>query len=281
MSDIYFVKGENKVTIFAGNYHAVFEGNKVKGKIEQQGLKVEFEGIIDKLPSNVQEANEMIKSLFYEFPKQVNYGAVVEANNDKVKIRAWGIIINDINALFNKLSEIKPLPVDIAQISLQYDMPLNKVKKILKEDPLKLEEEAYKYALSNFGNRLPRVEELNEIKVILDAVQDGGIVILVYKGKQIYRAKISFPTLYNYIEMRPVELIEEVVNLLESLINLYSKAGEKGVLPGIVEGTKQDGKVIIKSENEEAEIPANNHDELKEFISLLRKRLQRIKINKF
>mgnify|MGYP001772505455 CR=1 FL=1 len=276
MSDIYFVKKENRVIIFAGNYYAVFEGNKVKGKIELQGLKVEFEGNTDKIPSNVQEANEIIKSLFYEQPKQVNYGSVVEASNGKVKIKTWGIIINDINALFNKLSEIKPLPVDIARLSLQYDMPLNKVKKILKEDPLKLEKEAYKYALSTFGNKLPRVEDLNEIKVVLDVTQDGGIVILAYKGKQIYRAKISFPTLYNYIKMTPEELIEEVVNLLEALVNLYGKAGDKGILPGVVEGTKEDSKIIIKSENEEAEIPAEDYEGVKEFISLLRNKLQKI-----
>ena len=274
MSEIYFVKDENRAIIFAGNYYAVFEGNKVKGKIDFQSLKVEFEGYVDKVPSDVQEANEMIKSLFYEQPKQVSYGSVVEASNGKVKIRAWGVIINDINSLFNKLSEIKPMPVDVTRISLQYDMPPNKVRKILKEAPLRLEEEAYKYTLLTYGNRLPRVEDLNGLKVILDVVQDGGLIILVYEGKQIYKAKISFPTLYNYIKMRPEELLEETINLLEGLINLYGKAGDKGVLPGIVEGIKQDGKIIIKSENELAEIPAKSYEELKEFVFTLRKRLQ-------
>ena len=276
MTDIYFVKHENKAVIFAGNYYAIFEGNKVRGKMDLQGLKVEFEGNVDKMPANAQEANDIIKSLFYERPKEVNYGSVVEASNGKVKIKAWGIIINDINALFNRLSEIKPLPVDVTRLSLQYDMPLNKVKKILKEVPLKLEEEAYKFTLSSFGNKLPRVEELNGIKVILDVVQDGGVIILAYEGRQIYKSRISFPTLYKYINMKPVELLEETVNLLEALINLYGKAGDKGTLPGIVEGVKQDSKIIIKSENEEAEIPAKNYDELKEFVSNLRKQLQNI-----
>jgi len=274
MSEIYFVKDGNRAIIFAGNYYAVFEGNKVKGKIDLQSLKVEFEGYVDKVPSDVQEASEMIKSLFYEQPKQVSYGSVVEASNGRVKIRAWGVIINDINALFNRLSEIKPMPVDITRLSLQYDMPPNKVRKILKEAPLRLEEEAYKYTLSTYGNKLPRVEDFNGLKVILDVVQDGGMIILAYEGKQIYKAKISFPTLYNYIKMRTEELIEETVNLLEGLINLYGKAEDKGVLPGIVEGVKQDSKIIIKSENELAEIPAKNYEELKEFVSMLRKRLQ-------
>ena len=276
MTDIYFVKNENRVIVFAGNYYAVFEGNKVKGKMDLQGLKVEFEGNVDKIPSDVQEANEMIKSLFYERPKEVSYGSVVEASNGKVKIKAWGIIINDINALFNKLSELKPLPVDVTKLSLQYDMPLNKVKKILKEAPLKLDEEAYKFTLSSFGSKLPRVEDLNGIKVILDVVQDGGVIILAYEGKQIYKARISFPTLYKYINMNPAELVEETVSLLEALINLYGKAGDKGVLPGVVEGVKQDSKIVIKSENEEAEIPAKSYEELKEFVSLLRKHLQNI-----
>jgi len=274
MSEIYFVKDGNRAIIFAGNYYAVFEGKRVKGKFDFQSLKVEFEGYVDKFPSDAQEANELIKSLFYEQPKQVSYGSVVEASNGRVKIRAWGVIINDINSLFNKLSEIKPMPVDVTRISLQYDMPPNKVRKILKESPLKLEEEAYKYTLSAYGNKLPRVEDLNGLKVILDVVQDGGLVILAYEGKQIYKAKISFPTLYNYIKMRSVELIEETINLLEGLINLYGKAGDKGVLPGIVEGVKQNGKIIIKSENELAEIPAKSYEELKEFVFTLRKRLQ-------
>ncbi|QIW23536.1 hypothetical protein EWF20_04780 [Sulfolobus sp. S-194] len=272
MSEIYFEKKENRVVIFAGNYYAIFEGNNVKGKIEIQGLKVEFEGKIDKLPETKEEANEIIKSLFYQTPKKVSYGAVVEAENDKVRIKAWGITINDINALFNRLSEMKPLPIDVTKLSLQYDMPLHKVKKIVKDNPLKLQEEAYKFAISNFGNRLPRIEEKDNFKVILDVVEDGGILILVYKGEQIYKAKISFATLYKYLEMNSKELIEEAFNLLEGLINLQGKVrSDSNILPGIVEGQKKNGKFVIKSENEEAEIPGESYDEVKRFLSSLRR----------
>lgn len=276
MSDIYFAKQQNRVIVFAGNYYAVFEGGKVKGRMDLQGLKVEFEGDVNKLPETPQEANDLIKSLFYERPKEIKYGSIVEASNGKVKMKAWGISINDINALFNRLSETKPLPLDYTRLSLQYDMPLNKVKKIVKENPLGLEEEAYRFTLSNFGNILPRVEELNKLKVILDVAQDGGILLLAYGGKQIYKIKVSFSTLYKYIEMSSIDLIGETINLLEGLINLYGKAGDKGVIPGIVEGLRQDGKVIIKSENEEAEIPAINYDELKNFVLTLRRELQSV-----
>lgn len=271
MSDIYFQKTDNKAIIYTGNYYAVFEGNRVYGKIDQQGLKVEFEGKIDKIPDNKDEANEIIKSLFYGQPKKVKYGAVVEAENDKVKIKAWGITINDVNSLFNKLSELKPFPMDATRLSLQYDMPIHKVKKILKENPLDLEKEAYKFTITNYGNRLPRVEEEGNIKILLDVSESGGILIMVYKNQQIYKAKIGFSTLYKYINMNFKELIDEAFNSLEGFINLLGKAGENNVLPGIVEGIKTDGKIVVKSENEEAEIPGNSYNELKEFVSQLRK----------
>ncbi|BFH73752.1 hypothetical protein SJAV_16960 [Sulfurisphaera javensis] len=276
MADIYFEKSDNKAIIFTGNYYAIFEGNKVVGKIELQGLKVEFEGKIDKIPDNKDEANEIIKSLFYDQPKQVKYGAIIEAENDNVKIKAWGIAINDVSSLFNKLSELKPLPIDTTRLSLQYDMPLHKVRKILKENPLNLDKEAYKFTISNYGNKLPKVEEQGNIKVLLDVTEEGGILILVYNGKQIYKAKVSFSTLYKYIEMDPKDLIEEAINLLEGFVNLLGKAGDSYVLPGIVEGVKQDGKIIIRSQNEEAELPGKNYDELKEFILSLRREVQSI-----
>lgn len=276
MTEIYFAKDKNKAIIFTGNYYAIFEGDKVQGKIEIQGLKVEFEGKVDKLPEGEKEAHEEIKSLFFGQPRSIKLGSIVEAENDKVKIKAWGITINDVNALFNKLSELTIAPIDVNRLSLQYDMPVNKVKKIVKENPLKLNEEALKYSLSTYGNRLPRVEEIGKLKVILDVSNDGGILILVYDGKQIYKTRISFPTLYKYVEMRPEELIEESFNLLEGFINLFGKAGDSHVLPGIVEGYVQDSKIIITSENEYAEIPGKSFDELRSFIESIRRELRNV-----
>jgi hypothetical protein len=74
---------------------------------------------VNSLPETVKEANEIMKSLFLSPPIKVKMGSVVEAKNEKVKIKPWGIIVNDTNSLINKLSEIKIFPVDVNKIALQ------------------------------------------------------------------------------------------------------------------------------------------------------------------
>jgi len=53
-----------------------------------RGLKVEFEGKVNSLPETVEEANEIMKSLSLSPPIKVEMGSAVEAENDKVKIKA-------------------------------------------------------------------------------------------------------------------------------------------------------------------------------------------------
>ncbi|MEJ2775603.1 hypothetical protein WIW90_05130 [Sulfolobaceae archaeon RB850M] len=268
----YFIRDGNKIVVITGFYTANFSDNRVWGKIELQGLKVEFEGVTDRVPNDINEANEIIKSLFLQPPKQVRNGAIVEAENDRVKIKAWGIIVKDVNALFNRLSEIKVTPVDITKLSLYYDLPPKKVKKILKENPLSLSQIAYADFLSRFGNKLPRVEDVKEFKIILDISQEFGEARLIYNGKQLYKVKVSYSTLAHYLQLSPKELLEEMFSSLEGIVNLLGKASN-GTLPGVVE-LKEEGeeKIVIRSENEEATLPVSV-DKLKEYLKNLREKV--------
>ncbi|MFP3226538.1 MAG: hypothetical protein RXQ80_06425 [Sulfolobaceae archaeon] len=267
----YFIRDGNKIVVITGFYTANFSDNKVWGKIELQGLKVEFEGVTDRVPNDINEANEIIKSLFLQPPKQVRNGAIVEAENDRVKIKAWGIIVKDVNALFNRLSEIKVTPVDITKLSLYYDLPPKKVKKILKENPLSLSQIAYADFLSRFGNKLPRVEDVKEFKIILDISQEFGEARLIYNGKQLYKVKVSYSTLAHYLELSPKELLEEMFSSLEGIVNLLGKASN-GTLPGVVELEEGEEKIVIRSENEEATLPVSV-DKLKEYLKNLREKV--------
>ena len=269
----YFIRDGNKIVVITGLYTASFSDNRVWGKIELQGLKVEFEGVTDRVPNDINEANEIIKSLFLQPPKQVKNGAVVVAENDRVKVKAWGIIVKDVNALFNRLSEIKAIPVDITKLSLYYDLPPKKVKKILKENPLNLSQIAYADFLSRFGNKLPRVEDVKEFKIILDISQEYGEARLIYNGKQLYKVKVSYSTLAHYLQLSPKELLEELLGSLEGLVNLLGKASD-GTLPGVVELKTEEGgeKVIIRSENEEAIFPVQVN-ELKDYLKNLREKV--------
>ena len=266
----YLIKNDNRITVITGNYTAEFEGNSVKGFMDFQGLKVEFEGKVDSLPKTVEEANEIIKSLFLSPPIKVKMGSVVEAENDKVKIKAWGIIINDINSLFNKLSEIKIFPVDVNKISHYYDLPPKVVKNILKESPLEVDERAQRDFMHKYGTQLPRVEELGEFKVILDVDKNFGIARIFYNNIFIYSVKVSLSTLAHYLKLDTKDLIEELLYSLEALINLAGKA-TGNVLPGVVE-VHNDGIIKITSSNEVAEIPINDMSRLSEFIDELRKK---------
>jgi len=268
----YFIRDGNKIVVITGFYTANFSDNKVWGKIELQGLKVEFEGVTDRVPNDINEANEIIKSLFLQPPKQVRNGAIVEAENDRVKIKAWGIIVKDVNALFNRLSEIKVTPVDITKLSLYYDLPPKKVKKILKENPLSLSQIAYADFLSRFGNKLPRVEDVKEFKIILDISQEFGEARLIYNGKQLYKVKVSYSTLAHYLQLSPKELLEEMFSSLEGIVNLLGKASN-GTLPGVVELNEEgEEKIVIRSENEEATLPVSV-DKLKEYLKNLREKV--------
>ncbi|MDT7876763.1 MAG: hypothetical protein RQ872_08620 [Sulfolobaceae archaeon] len=267
----YFIRDGNKIVVITGFYTANFSDNRVWGKIELQGLKVEFEGVTDRVPNDINEANEIIKSLFLQPPKQVRNGAIVEAENDRVKIKAWGIIVKDVNALFNRLSEIKVTPVDITKLSLYYDLPPKKVKKILKENPLSLSQIAYADFLSRFGNKLPRVEDVKEFKIILDISQEFGEARLIYNGKQLYKVKVSYSTLAHYLELSPKELLEEMFSSLEGIVNLLGKASN-GTLPGVVELEEGEEKIVIRSENEEATLPVSV-DKLKEYLKNLREKV--------
>jgi hypothetical protein len=267
----YFIRDGNKIVVITGFYTANFSDNRVWGKIELQGLKVEFEGVTDRVPNDINEANEIIKSLFLQPPKQVRNGAIVEAENDRVKIKAWGIIVKDVNALFNRLSEIKVTPVDITKLSLYYDLPPKKVKKILKENPLSLSQIAYADFLSRFGNKLPRVEDVKEFKIILDINQEFGEARLIYNGKQLYKVKVSYSTLAHYLQLSPKELLEEMFSSLEGIVNLLGKASN-GTLPGVVELEEGEEKIVIRSENEEATLPVSV-DKLKEYLKNLREKV--------
>jgi hypothetical protein len=267
----YFIRDGNKIVVITGFYTANFSDNRVWGKIELQGLKVEFEGVTDRVPNDINEANEIIKSLFLQPPKQVRNGAIVEAENDRVKIKAWGIIVKDVNALFNRLSEIKVTPVDITKLSLYYDLPPKKVKKILKENPLSLSQIAYADFLSRFGNKLPRVEDVKEFKIILDISQEFGEARLIYNGKQLYKVKVSYSTLAHYLQLSPKELLEEMFSSLEGIVNLLGKASN-GTLPGVVELEEGEEKIVIRSENEEATLPVSV-DKLKEYLKNLREKV--------
>jgi len=267
----YFIRDGNKIVVITGFYTANFSDNRVWGKIELQGLKVEFEGVTDRVPNDINEANEIIKSLFLQPPKQVRNGAIVEAENDRVKIKAWGIIVKDVNALFNRLSEIKVTPVDITKLSLYYDLPPKKVKKILKENPLSLSQIAYADFLSRFGNKLPRVEDVKEFKIILDISQEFGEARLIYNGKQLYKVKVSYSTLAHYLQLSPKELLEEMFSSLEGIVNLLGKASN-GTLPGVVELKEGEEKIVIRSENEEATLPVSV-DKLKEYLKNLREKV--------
>jgi hypothetical protein len=267
----YFIRDGNKIVVITGFYTANFSDNRVWGKIELQGLKVEFEGVTDRVPNDINEANEIIKSLFLQPPKQVRNGAIVEAENDRVKIKAWGIIVKDVNALFNRLSEIKVTPVDITKLSLYYDLPPKKVKKILRENPLSLSQIAYADFLSRFGNKLPRVEDVKEFKIILDIRQEFGEARLIYNGKQLYKVKVSYSTLAHYLELSPKELLEEMFSSLEGIVNLLGKASN-GTLPGVVELEEGEEKIVIRSENEEATLPVSV-DKLKEYLKNLREKV--------
>ncbi|MFP3259869.1 MAG: hypothetical protein RXQ22_03075 [Sulfolobus sp.] len=267
----YFIRDGNKIVVITGFYTANFSDNRVWGKIELQGLKVEFEGVTDRVPNDINEANEIIKSLFLQPPKQVRNGAIVEAENDRVKIKAWGIIVKDVNALFNRLSEIKVTPVDITKLSLYYDLPPKKVKKILKENPLSLSQIAYADFLSRFGNKLPRVEDVKEFKIILDISQEFGEARLIYNGKQLYKVKVSYSTLAHYLQLSPKELLEEMFSSLEGMVNLLGKASN-GTLPGVVGLEEGEEKIVIRSENEEATLPVSV-DKLKEYLKNLREKV--------
>ncbi|MFP3065366.1 MAG: hypothetical protein RXR59_07530 [Sulfolobus sp.] len=267
----YFIRDGNKIVVITGFYTANFSDNRVWGKIELQGLKVEFEGVTDRVPNDINEANEIIKSLFLQPPKQVRNGAIVEAENDRVKIKAWGIIVKDVNALFNRLSEIKVTPVDITKLSLYYDLPPKKVKKILKENPLSLPQIAYADFLSRFGNKLPKLEDVKEFKIILDISQEFGEARLIYNGKQLYKVKVSYSTLAHYLQLSPKELLEEMFSSLEGIVNLLGKASN-GTLPGVVELEEGEEKIVIRSENEEATLPVSV-DKLKEYLKNLREKV--------
>ena len=266
----YFIKDKDKVTVITGNYTAVFEGNKVKGLIDFQGLKVEFEGKADSLPTSVEDANEIIKSLFLSPPTNVKMGSVVEAENDRVRVKAWGIIINDVKALFNKLSELKLFPVDVNKISDYYDIPPKRVKDLLKESPLQIDEEAVRDFIRKYGNRLPRLEELGDFKVFLDMENNYGVAKLFYKNSLIYSVKVSLSTLAHYLELSPKDLIEELLYSLEALTNLAGKASNN-VLPGVVE-VRVDGEVKIITHNEVAELPLSNVNDIRNYIDELRKK---------
>ena len=82
-------------------------------------------------------------------------GSVVEAKNEKVKIKPWGIIVNDTNSLINKLSEIKIFPVDVNKISHYCDLSPKVVKNILKESPLEVNKRAQRDFMHRYGTRLP------------------------------------------------------------------------------------------------------------------------------
>ncbi|AAY80396.1 hypothetical protein [Sulfolobus acidocaldarius] len=273
-SGTYIINHEDKAIVFTGNYTAIFEKNVVRGKIEiPQGLKAEFEGKTEKLPSKVQEAHDIIKSLFVSPPLNVKLGYIVEAENDKVKLRAWGIIINDVKSLFNRLSEMKIFPVDFNALSLKYSLPIKVIKDIIEKKPFEFEDEVYKEFLKKFGSMLPRVEDFKNFRIIINVSKEYGTVILLFNGNIIYSSKINYSTVSHYLLLSPRELIEELVFSIEGLVNLLGKAKSDLVLPGVVEGKLNQDVFQIRSVNEELSLPVKSVEEVSNFVQKLRKEI--------
>ncbi|MGC9105054.1 MAG: hypothetical protein ACP5HQ_01310 [Thermoprotei archaeon] len=265
-----FSKQKDRVILHTRLYHAVFKGNKVRGHIEDAGLKVDFIGKVDKAPESPEEAHNAIVSLFSEPPTEVKLGAVVLAKNSRAKIRAWGIKINDVKALFNKLSTLKFIPVDVKDLSDVYGMRIGEVKRALKEPKVgTLTEQATKERAKRYKAK-SRVAKVGEVTAKLVLKGRAPKVELYLGTVKLYEGQVSVNAVDQYFKMSNKELVEEAISHLEALINLLGKAGDQMVIPGIVEGKVRDGKVFIRTATERAVLPWGGYQSLVSFVNQLR-----------
>lgn len=271
MAKVLFRKEKDRAVIYTRLYQAAFRGNRVKGRIEDSGLKVLFVGKVDKLPETPEEAHNAIASLFNERPTRVKLGAVVLAENSKVKAKAWGIRINDVNSLFDRLSTLKFVPVDVKDLSDVYGMRIGEIKKAVKS--------VEQYDLGSLATK----DRARRYKVEVKRAKVGDFVVrLVLKGRlprlvlsvggvKLYEGQVSAQAVDQYFKMGGKELVEEALYHLEGLVNLLGKAGNAMLIPGVVEAKVKDGKVMIRTASEMAVLPWGGYGSLVEFVANLRK----------
>lgn len=270
-----FNKIDGKAVLATRLYYAVFHNGRVRGRIDDAGLRVEFIGKVDRIPQSAEDAHSMITSLFNEPPSKVRLGAVVFAENNKVKVKAWGIKIADVRALFNRLSTLKLLPIDIREISEIYGLRIGKVKRILKTSGGEaLKKEATQEKSKRYRKARKSVE-VNGIKVQIRLDKKRPILVLKYGKRKIYEGEISQKAVEQYIDLanrNARELVREAVMHLEGLVNLLGKAGEEMVIPGIIEAKVKDGKVYIRTATEKAILPWSGWDGVNKFLAEIRGR---------
>ena len=270
-----FNKTDGKAVLATRLYYAVFRNGRVRGRIDDAGLRVEFLGKVDRIPQSAEEAHSMITSLFNEPPSKVRLGAVVLAENSKVKVRAWGIKIVDVRALFNRLSTLKLLPIDVREVSDIYGLRIGHVKRILKTsggEALKKEATEEK---SKRYKRARKSVEVNGIKVQIRLDRRRPVLVIKYGKRKVYEGEIGQKAVEQYIDLanrNARELVREAVMHLEGLVNLLGKAGEVMVIPGIIEARIKDGKVYIRTATERAVLPWSGWDGVNRFLAEIRER---------